>query len=490
MTLATDKTEYKDFFESTDHLVTDKVDYNYRKTKVSESSTFDSDFVDNLASFERFDAEKTLPIYNYLKYKLPSIKDETTRKWYSKNIRFFDKLLNIKNNTTCFITPSDIFLQQRYSKIDYKGDKTVGRLYNFDSINTLPREIRYYLFKDIYIDIDIANAHPSLLYLYSKEKSIQLNGSLKGYIEDRHSVVQNIQQELSMDLALVKSNVLKLLNKTWDNKPFNPSKTLKGLDEDFQTIRDHLWSSYCKGELDNYKSPIHSSVEKKKKVYTLEDGKINEHKLLNLKKVSLQSFYCQTQESVHLIALVDFLRHKYKEYLKKESKLKFTDYYPYTNKRVELGAEHTLFVIPFFDGLYLSSPCKSFMRDLNSLIAEYNMQGSGVVFVQKEIEERKVYIPDTDELKKFIIIYTWLGRSTIKYYLHMLLHKKNIHLKFLNILKDNLTIQNTAVCEDPSINWDITYKDIVDDIKSDVFKILLEYSIKKEADIESIILDM
>jgi len=188
--------------------------------------------------------------------------------------------------------------------------------------------------------------------------------------------------------------------------------------------------------------------------------------------------------------LVDFLRHKYKEYLKKESKLKFTDYYPYTNKRVELGAEHTLFVIPFFDGLYLSSPCKSFMRDLNSLIAEYNMQGSGVVFVQKEIEERKVYIPDTDELKKFIIIYTWLGRSTIKYYLHMLLHKKNIHLKFLNILKDNLTIQNTAVCEDPSINWDITYKDIVDDIKSDVFKILLEYSIKKEADIESIILDM
>lgn len=490
MTLTTDKTEYKDFFELTDHLVTDKVDYIYRKTKVSESSTLDQDCDDNLVSFERFDAEKTLSIYSYLRYKLPSIEDETTRKWYLKNIRFFDKILNIKNNTTCFITPSDIFIQQKYTKIDYNGDKTVGRLYNFDSINTLPREIRYYLFKDTYIDIDIANAHPSLLYLYSKEHHISLNGSLKSYIENRHSVMLDIQQESGMDLALVKRNVLKLLNKTWENEPLKPSKTLTGLDNDFQTVRGHLWNSYCKGELDNYKSPIHKSVEKKRKVYTQDDGRINEQKLLNLKKVSLQSFYCQTQESVHLIKLVDFLKHKYTFYLKKESKLKFTDYYPYTNKKVELGAEHTLFVIPFFNGLYLSSPCKEFMRELSSLIDEYNKQGSGVVFVQKDIEERKVYIPNTDELRKFTIIYTWLGRSTIKYYLNMLLHKKNIHKKFLHLLKDNHTTQDDIVDESSTCNWDIAYKKIVDDIKSNIYKILLEYPIENEDDIVKIIFNM
>ena len=64
------------------------------------------------------------------------------------------------------------------------------------------------------------------------------------------------------------------------------------------------------------------------------------------------------------------------------------------------------------------------MRELNSFIDEYDKQGSGVVFVQKDIEEKKVYIPNTDELIRFTIIYTWLGRSTIKYYFNMLLHKK------------------------------------------------------------------
>ena len=109
-----------------------------------------------------------------------------------------------------------------------------------------------------------------------------------------------------------------------------------------------------------------------------------------------------------MIKLVGFLRQKYKKSLEKEEKLKSTDYYPCTNKKVELGAEYTLFVIHFFDGLYISSPCKSFMD-------EYNNQSSGVVSVQKEIEKNEVYIPHTDELRKFSVIYTRLGRSTVKY---------------------------------------------------------------------------
>jgi len=157
------------------------------------------------------------------------------------------------------------------------------------------------------------------------------------------------------------------------------------LDEDFQTIRDHLWDFYCKGELDNYKQCINQSM--KKKVYTLDDGTINKLKLLTLKKVSLQNFYCQTQESIHLIKFVKFLRHKYFSYIKKESTFKFKDYYPYTNKKVKLGAEHTLFTIPFFDGLYVSSPCSLFINDLSGILNEYNKQETGDVFVLKDIEK-------------------------------------------------------------------------------------------------------
>ena len=490
MTFTTEKTKYKDFFEVTDHLATDKVDFTYRKTMISEDSPFEQDCDDCLVSFERFDAEKTLSIYGYLKYKLPSIDDDTTKKWYLKNIRFFDKTLKIINNSTCFFTPSNIFIKQIYKKIDYNGDKTVGRLYNFDSINTLPREIRYFLFKDTYADFDIANAHPSILYLYSKKHSLPLNGSLKSYVENRHSVMLDIQQELDIDLTLVKKNVLKLLDKTWDNKPVKPSKTLTKLDEDFQLIRHHLWISYCKGELDNYEQPINQSIKKKKKVYTLDDGTIDELKLFNLKKVSLQSFYCQTQESIHLIKLVKFLRHKYLSYIKKESKLKFTDYYPYTDKKVELGAEHTLFIIPFFDGFYLSSPSLFFMKDLRGIIDEYNKQDNGVVFVQKDIEERIEHVPNTDELKKFTIIYIWLGRSSTKYYLDMLLHKSKINEKFLNLLKDKDTILENISDKKSLSDWDNTYKEIMDNLKSDIYKILLEHPIKNEDDIIKIIQNM
>ena len=257
------KPEYKDFFEVTDHLSTDKVDFLYRKTVILEDKASEEEFSNSLVSFERFDAVKTLSIYSYLKYKLPSIVDDTSRNWYLKNIRFFDKTLKKINNSTCFITPSDIFIKQIYKTIEYNGDKTVGRLYNFNSINTLPREIRHFLFKDIYVDLDIANAHPSILYLYSKKHDLLLNGSLKRYIKNRHSVMLDVQQELDMDLTSVKKTILTLLNKTWENKTFNRSKTLTELDRDFQMIRNHLWASYCKSELNNYKHAIHQSMEKK-----------------------------------------------------------------------------------------------------------------------------------------------------------------------------------------------------------------------------------
>ena len=480
------KTEYKDFFEVTDHLTTGKVDFIYRKTMISES-VFEEGSEDHLVSFERFNAEKTLSIYSYLKYKLPLLVDDTTKRWYLKNIRFFEKTLKTINNSTCFITPCDIFIKQVYKKIDYNGDKRVGRLYNSNSINTLPREIRYFLFEDDYIDLDIANAHPSLLYLYSKENNLILNGSLKRYIENRAMVMVNIQQESGMDIALVKKKVLKLLNKTWDNKPLNFSQTLTELDEDFQTIRNHLWDSYCKSELKNYEEPIKQSIERKKKVYTLNDGGINEPKLLNLKKVSLQSFFCQTQESFHLIKFVKFLRNKYLSYI--EGNPRFSHYYKYTDKKIELGSEHTLFVIPFFDGLYLSSPCLNFMGDVPSIVDEYNRQNNGVTFVQKPIEQRVEYMPNTNELEKFTIINTWLGKSTTKYYLDLLLHKKNISQKILDLLKDRSgKLENLTDKE--SLVWDYSYKEIMNTIKFEVYQILLEHDIKNENDIINIILNM
>ena len=479
--------DYKDFFEVTDYLETDTVDFTYRKTIVNENSIFTEENEDSLVSFERLDAKKSLSIYNYLIYKLPTIKDEETRKWYVKSIRFFEHTLSKINNSTSFITPYDIFICHRYEKIDYSGDKTVGRLYCLNSIQTLPREIRYFLFKDDYVDFDIANAHPSILYLYSINNGLVLNGMLKRYIVERSSVMSEIQQELNVESSVIKRNVLKLLNKTWEEDLGTFSKTLSHLDEDFQTIRDHLWTSYCNGNLQKYESPILKSMKRKEKQYTLHDGSVDETKLLLLKKVSLQSFYCQTQESVHLIKLVKFLRQEYKERIKGDFRQKFTDYYSSTDKRVELGVIHTLFVVPFFDGLYISSPNNKFMDNLGDIVEKYNGQSNVVKFLQKDIEPRVDRIPDTDELRKFTIIYAWLGKSSAKHYLDMFIQKTGLNEQVVSLIKDQFS---ESKIEEECDEWEVDYKLSIEKIKMKVFDTLLKYPIRSEIDIQNIIREL
>ena len=485
----TTSADYEDYFKVTDYFETDHVDFTYRKAMVTEESVFKPEKDDHIVSFEKFDAKKTLVIYNYLKYKLPSIDDEETLKWYQKTIYFFENILSSKINCTkCFITPEDIFINHSYQKIDYKdaSDIKVGRLYSHGSIQTLPREIRYYLFKDDYIDFDIANAHPSILCLYGKKHNLKLNGSLSRYIEERKTVMLDIQQELKISLPEVKKKVLMLLNKTWDNNFDKESTTLVGLEEDFKTIRDHLWYSYINGELQGYKSPVEQSVVKKKAQYTLKNGTINATKRILLKKISLQSFYCQTQETVHITKIVRFLRQEYKSFIKNSPKSKMTDYYPYTEKKVKLGAEHSLFIIPFFDGFYITSPITSFMDSLKGLVDNYNKEESSVLFVPKEIEEKVDRIPDTDELRKFGIIYSWLARSSAKHFLDVLIFKMDLNKKIVELLKD----KHRTLGKNSIKNSDKDYKEFLNSIKTCVYEKLLEYPITKEDDIVEIIKNM
>jgi len=70
----------------------------------------------------------------------------------------------------------------------------------------------------------------------------------------------------------------------------------------------------------------------------------------------------------------------------------------------------------------------------------------------------------------------------------MFLHKKNINKKIQNLLKD-ITLKN-IVDKKNLDDWDNTYKEIIDNIKSDIYKILLEHLIKTEDDIIKIIQNM
>lgn len=73
-------------------------------------------------------------IFGYLKYKVRRNKkgdvsmDTEDLKWYTKNIKFFDNLLNNINKQNTFLTPDYIFVQNEYLCKQYDNVSTVGHI--------------------------------------------------------------------------------------------------------------------------------------------------------------------------------------------------------------------------------------------------------------------------------------------------------------------------------------------------------------------------
>lgn len=135
---------------------------------------------------------------------------------------FFSKKITEIDASSTFITPEHAFFLKKFEQIAYSNHsaKKIGRLYDPTSIQTLPRELRYYLFKDEYIDFDMINSHPSILYQFALDNNLILSGFLKEFIFNRELIVQNIEQEYlkiykkKINPADVKQLILSQMNKT------------------------------------------------------------------------------------------------------------------------------------------------------------------------------------------------------------------------------------------------------------------------------------
>jgi hypothetical protein len=491
-------TAYKEFFDLTDYLSTDNLDFSYRKTVINQDNIPKETLNQSLVSFEKIQANNMLGIYKYLKYKLSKKKKEKPTEnitqedirnqilWFEKNINFFEhKLSNIENSCT-FITPEHAFFCKHYEKISYsKEQKAIGRLYNNTSIQTLPREIRYYLFKDEYVDFDMVNAHPSIMLLFCKEHNLKLNGSLEEYVSDRSSVILQIKTEMlslkkkELSNAEIKTLVLKYLNRTWTKKEGELSGTIGRLDEDFSVARDHLWSMYKSGALSiEYAQALKSSLRKKN---ILEDQNTTA-----LEKISLQSFYCQTMETFHLLRFVEYLREKYSESLKKQGIVDFKHFYPITDKKVDLPAEYSLTVVPFFDGVYVSSPLYSFNDNLVYFVDEYNKNNKTSVFFEtKEIERNDNHLTEETELSDFLVIHRWLTKPESKKSFNTLI----AHLRLLDDFFQKLAEKEEYFDEssDSDEKWEEEYKEIVNSMHFRLYDELLKHSFFNETEINAYI---
>jgi hypothetical protein len=285
-----------------------------------------------------------------------------------------------------FLTPDFLYRKVRYeyTHVDTfeESGPPVGRLFGKASIQHLPREIRYLLFNKHYRDFDLVNAHPVILLELAKILNIE-TPALESYVSDRKSYLESIE---GSDRSRKKTRILINLNLTegrWDTDP-----KISVIGQEVFVIRNALWEKMINRDPDYqiyYEKFIDKLERLKKKNIEIDYEAI---------KVSLQAWYCQTQESKHVLSLIHYLQEKHKEYLKDdiyEKKLLF-------DRKVDFKTLDQISLVPFFDGLFVYSRKKKFMSDLTTLLETYNRDVSknGFSFEEKlmQEEEEKLISPE------------------------------------------------------------------------------------------------
>lgn len=114
-------------------------------------------------------------------------------------LNYRKKIYNIENNI---------------GNVDVKYKKTIGssnngRLYAEKglSLQMFSSKIRHFLANNLYYDLDIKNAHPSIL-LQVCEKHHYSHNELKHYVENRNEVLQDIMTELDISYSIAKDLML------------------------------------------------------------------------------------------------------------------------------------------------------------------------------------------------------------------------------------------------------------------------------------------
>ena len=163
--------EYKTFnFIETNYLPLSETKLNYTQNLIDHYSLV-PETIDSVTSFEKIKAQNLLAIYGYFKHKKNQhefgknlIEDKETLDWYIKNYKLISTFVNNMKHECSFITPEYLMQHKVYDKSD---ENQIGRLYAHMSLQIIPKELRYYLFKDEYRDFDLENAHPVILFNYS-----------------------------------------------------------------------------------------------------------------------------------------------------------------------------------------------------------------------------------------------------------------------------------------------------------------------------------
>jgi hypothetical protein len=332
-----------------------------------------------IESVETYPLIKLIALKQYLKDLTLSTDNKgvlLSLKTYSRHI---NHLMNI-NMLGAFHIEKGMY--KRVMSYGYLHHNKVGRIYaSITSLPSFPREIRSLLFQDYYINVDLVNAHFSILHNFA-EKNFLSSDTLKQYLTDRQKILEYLCMELKLkDIGNAKKQITQLINL----KNYKGSNVfLKKLFEEISLIREKIYESFF---LERPDFGLECLNSEKFQAKTLEE-----------KKVTLQVIYCQTRESEILLELRDFLVEKIKR--KEQSWLEDTDMVEKKN-----GLE----CIPFNGGAYIKFEDNKIQESIPSLISEFNDKLPLYInFMIKEIKFDSVRL-DERIFKRYVNICEFLA---------------------------------------------------------------------------------
>lgn len=244
----------------------------------------------------------------------------------------------------------------------YLKKHKIGRIYPmFKSVPYFPRDLRYMLFGKTYIDVDLVNSHPSILYHFCVNHTSFQAPVLKRLVIDRETVREQIAKELGSTFE-IKKKIIIALNVIPES--FNsPSGSLRTLNREISKIRE----------------AIYHFLEKEGKMIELDSTNSFSRNL-----VTIQAHYCGTMESELLLKL--------KYYLENIEQVK-----------VNIQGFH---FIPLFDGAYIKHEDCLIHSQLKDYIKKFYLE-----FFKFEIKEPSfddTYI-DLNLIKQYQIIRLFLS---------------------------------------------------------------------------------
>lgn len=371
-----------------EHILTEITEKEKRKPKEIVLNEI-NELSDSFSTVEFYPISKLIVLHNYLSDlaidfplrsgdRLFESKEKSTKSCrIHTQLKVIERILNLKDDVPCVVDRDTLIVLNAYG---YRSHHCKGRLYGRRNTMTLiSRQCRYYLFEGTYFDVDLKNAHPTMLLFYATSNGIK-TPILEEYVSNREEFLARLVEQSNMKRNEAKLAVLRTINVLTDRYLPEP---LKPLFHEIIPIREHLFNSNLVNnisELGEYCLTRESFMKRN----------------LDQQKVSLQSHYCTSEESKCLDILREVCLHK-----------------GLLDRKAKLSKEsRNLSFIPFFDGAYITFDSLTRLEEVESIIADTNNLIAPYIFEVKNIQPEWDYINEQD-LKYYEKIYDFMTKLSV-----------------------------------------------------------------------------